>query len=219
MHLVAFLTNAPIVYKHSYKLSYHHSRPLVFLCAFSTVLMVGGASAQVDLKVDWSQVGPPTKTVITLQVVQNPPLLRGSAIHDNAWKSLRELGSEKTRLALWYPYPRLAVAELAPPSEHATSWDFSQIDPIVEDFFAATAGAACFLGQRGDTSGPYLPSVAQWKFTVKVRCHKLRNNSVEKMELAFVGRVEVELRSTDSRGGCPHMIPNCPNMVSEELLH
>jgi hypothetical protein len=94
--------------------------------------------AQTQLKVDWTQPGPPTKTIITLQVVENPPLMRGSAIHDNAWKSLRELRSEKTRLALWYPYPRLAVAELAPPTDKSTSWDFSSIDPIVEDFFAAT---------------------------------------------------------------------------------
>ncbi|MGH9495438.1 MAG: glycosyl hydrolase family 39 [Candidatus Sulfotelmatobacter sp.] len=109
-----------------------------FLSAFLILLMAGTASAQVDLRVDWNSLGPPTKTVITLQVVENPPLMRGSAIHDNAWKSLRELKTEKTRLALWYPYPRLAVAELAPPTEHATSWDFSHIDPIVEDFFAAT---------------------------------------------------------------------------------
>lgn len=100
------------------------------------------ASAQVDLRVDWFQLGIPTKTVITLQVVENPPLMRGSAIHDNAWKALRELQSDKTRLALWYPYPRLAVAELAPPTEYARSWDFSQIDPIVEDFFAATENRA-----------------------------------------------------------------------------
>ena len=107
------------------------------ICAI--VFLSAGLQSQTELKVDWTELGPPTKTVITLQVVENPPLLRGSPIHDNAWKSLRELGSEKTRLALWYPYPRLAVAELAPPNEHATSWDFSSVDPIVEDFFAATA--------------------------------------------------------------------------------
>ncbi len=134
MPFLASLANAPIFCR----LSHNVSRRLAFLYIFFALLVVCTASAQVDLRVDWNQVGVPTKTVITLQVVQNPPLLRGSAIHDNAWKSLRELGSEKTRLALWYPYPRLAVAELAPPSEHATSWDFSQIDPIVEDFFAAT---------------------------------------------------------------------------------
>jgi hypothetical protein len=121
----------PLRFNDLFRRSLFPGAVLILLTAFA-------AGAQVDVRIDWNQVGAPTKTVITLQVVQNPPLLRGSAIHDNAWKSLRELGTEKTRLALWYPYPRLAVAELAPPSEHATSWDFSHIDPIVEDFFAAT---------------------------------------------------------------------------------
>ena len=121
----------PLRFNDPFRRSLFPGAVLIFLTACA-------ASAQVDVRVDWNQLGPPTKTVITLQVVQNPPLLRGSAIHDNAWKSLRELGTEKTRLALWYPYPRLAVAELAAPTERATSWDFSQIDPIVEDFFAAT---------------------------------------------------------------------------------
>jgi hypothetical protein len=114
-------------------------RKPVLLGALFVLLTACTLNAQVDVKVDWSQLGGPTKTVITLQVVENPPLLRGSAVHENAWKSLRDLNSEKTRLALWYPYPRLAVAELAPPTDKSTSWDFSHIDPIVEDFFAATA--------------------------------------------------------------------------------
>ena len=81
------------------------------------------SSSEIPLTVDWSALGPSTKTVITLQVVENPPLMRGSAIHDNAWKSLADLKTDKTRLALWYPYPRLAVAELAPPTESEISED------------------------------------------------------------------------------------------------
>jgi hypothetical protein len=96
---------------------------------------------EIPVTVDWNALSTtPTKTTITLQVVENPPLLRDSAIHDNAWKSLANLKTDKTRLALWYPYPRLVVAELAAPTANATSWDFSAIDPIVKDFFAATDG-------------------------------------------------------------------------------
>jgi hypothetical protein len=91
------------------------------------------------VKVDWNDLGPATKTTITLQVVENPPLTRSSPIHDASWRALSTLHTDKTRLALWYPYPRLAVAELAPPTAGATSWDFTSFDPIVEDFFAATA--------------------------------------------------------------------------------
>jgi hypothetical protein len=71
-------------------------------------------------------------------VVENPPLRRGSPIHDAAWSSLARLHTEKTRLALWFPYPQLAVAELSPPAPQAATWDFSAIDPIVEDFVSAT---------------------------------------------------------------------------------
>jgi len=73
-------------------------------------------------------------------VVENPPLRRGSAIHDNEWANLAALHTDMTRLALWYPYPRLTVAELAPPTGTQTSWNFETIDPIVEDFFYATGG-------------------------------------------------------------------------------
>jgi hypothetical protein len=113
-----------------------------FALLAATLGLSAAALSQVDVQVDWTQLAAPTKTVITLQVVENPPLMRGSSIHDAAWKSLRELQTEKTRLALWYPYPRLAVAELAPASDRATFWDFTQIDPIVEDFFAATGDRA-----------------------------------------------------------------------------
>jgi hypothetical protein len=111
------------------------SRLGFLLCAATAV---SGQSPTVQ--VNWNDPAAPTKTTITLQVVENPPLTRSSPIHDAAWDALKMLHTDKTRLALWFPYPRLAVAELAAPTAHATSWDFNLIDPIVEDFFAATAG-------------------------------------------------------------------------------
>lgn len=92
------------------------------------------------VSIDWNKVGPPTRTTITLQVVENPPLRQGSNIHDAAWKNLAALRADMTRLALWYPYPRLAVAELESPAKGHTSWDFTLIDPIVADFMKATDG-------------------------------------------------------------------------------
>lgn len=92
------------------------------------------------INVDWSHVIGTTKTTITLQVVDNPPLRRDSSIHDAAWANLSALHTDTTRLALWYPYPRLAVAELNPATATSTSWNFDDIDPIVEDFFHATTG-------------------------------------------------------------------------------
>ena len=40
----------------------------------------------------------------------------------------------------WLPYPRLSVAELKPPAKGETFWDFSRIDPMMEDFMNATGG-------------------------------------------------------------------------------
>ena len=44
------------------------------------------------------------------------------------------------RYVPWLPYPKLAVAELEPPTPQKTSWDFSLIDPMTKDFLAATEG-------------------------------------------------------------------------------
>jgi hypothetical protein len=95
--------------------------------------------------VHWDKVVKTTKTTPTLQVVVNPPLRRGSAVHDNAFKSLHDLGADYVRYVPWLPYPRLGVAELEPPKDGATSWDFSLIDPMTIDFLDATKGHSVVL--------------------------------------------------------------------------
>jgi hypothetical protein len=90
--------------------------------------------------VQWDKVVRVSKTTPTLQVVVNPPLRHGSAIHDNAFKSLRDLQADYVRYVPWLPYPRLGVAELEPPKDGKTSWDFSLIDPMTIDFLEATNG-------------------------------------------------------------------------------
>ena len=85
------------------------------------------------------------KTVPSLQVVVNPLLRRGSPIHDEAFKSLKETNADYVRYVPWHPYPRLAVAELEPPSNGKASWDFSLIDPMTIDFLNATAGHSVIL--------------------------------------------------------------------------
>ena len=95
------------------------------------------ASAQkVDVK--WDQIERVSKTTPTLQVVVNPPLRRGSAIHDRVYEEVRQLGADYVRYVPWLPYPKLGVAELEPPGSDATSWDFSLIDPMTIDFLNAT---------------------------------------------------------------------------------
>lgn len=100
----------------------------------------GQSAKPAPLTVNWDKVEGISKTTATLQVVVNPPLRRGSPIHDHVFEALHNLGADYVRYVPWLPYPRLGVAELEPPSNGKTSWDFSLIDPMMEDFMSATAG-------------------------------------------------------------------------------
>jgi hypothetical protein len=107
------------------------------------VIAVGKAPAQdspAKLTVKWDAVTRVSRTTPTLQVVVNPPLRRGTAVHDGAFKSLKDLRADYVRYVPWLPYPRLGVAELEPPKDGKTSWDFSLIDPMTIDFLEATKG-------------------------------------------------------------------------------
>lgn len=92
------------------------------------------------IRIDWTKTILVSRSTPTLQVVVNPMLRRGSPIHDAAFRALRQMQADFVRYVPWLPYPRLAVAELKPPTSAGTSWDFSLIDPMTKDFLAATAG-------------------------------------------------------------------------------
>lgn len=92
------------------------------------------------LTINWDKTVVISKTIPTLQVVVNPPLRPGQPLSEPAYAALKELGADYVRYVPWHPYPKLAVAELAPPTAQSTSWDFSLIDPMTKNFFAATAG-------------------------------------------------------------------------------
>jgi hypothetical protein len=98
-----------------------------------------------EVKVDWNKVQMVSRTTATLQVVVNPPLRRGTAIHDRVYTELQKLGADYVRYVPWLPYPRLGIAELEPPSSGKTFWDFSLIDPMTVDFFNATKGHSAIL--------------------------------------------------------------------------
>ncbi|MGB8260355.1 MAG: glycosyl hydrolase family 39 [Terracidiphilus sp.] len=92
------------------------------------------------LSVQWDKTVVVSKSTPTLQVVVNPPLRPGEPLGAASYKALKELGADYVRYVPWLPYPKLAVAELEPPTPAKTSWDFSLIDPMTKDFLAATAG-------------------------------------------------------------------------------
>jgi hypothetical protein len=118
---------------------------LMLAASLATSLASGAQDATVKLTVHWDRVTKESRTTPTLQVVVNPPLRRGTAVHDNAFQALHDLGADYVRYVPWLPYPRLGVAELAPPKDGKTSWDFSLIDPMTIDFLEATKGHSVVL--------------------------------------------------------------------------
>jgi hypothetical protein len=118
------------------------------------LIAAAGAPAQ-KIEAQWDKVERVSKTTATLQVVVNPPLRRGSAIHDRVFAELQRLGADYVRYVPWLPYPKLAVAELEPPTKDRTSWDFSLIDPMTVDFLNATKGHPVMLN---------FSTIPQWMF-------------------------------------------------------
>jgi hypothetical protein len=105
--------------------------------AAGATLYAQGAPA---LKIQWDKSTVVSRSTPTLQVVVNPPLRPGQPLGEAAYRAVKELGADYVRYVPWLPYPKLAVAELEPPTPQKTSWDFSLIDPMTKDFLAATGG-------------------------------------------------------------------------------
>ena len=123
-----------------------HRTAWFFCAALLLPAAVSGAqTTSVKISVDWAGSTQIMHTTPTLQVVVNPLLRHGSPIHDAALAALHELGADYVRYVPWFPYPRLAVAELDPPTKQKTSWDFSLIDPMTLDFLKATEGHSRIL--------------------------------------------------------------------------
>lgn len=133
--------------------------PARTLAALLVVLMLSSFSAAQDqvikITANWDKIVQVSQTTPTLQVVVNPPLRRGTHVHDNAFRSLQDLGADYVRYVPWLPYPKLGVAELEPPKDGQASWDFSVIDPMTIDFLSATKGHPAILN---------FSTIPQWMF-------------------------------------------------------
>ena len=131
---------------------------LMFAILYLGLIASGTLRAQdqpVKLKIDWSRTVRVSQTTPTLQVVVNPPLRRGTSVHDNAFKALHDLSADYVRYVPWLPYPRLGIPELEPPANGKTSWDFSLIDPMTIDFLEATKNHPVILN---------FSTIPQWMF-------------------------------------------------------
>lgn len=110
-------------------------------CALIALLFFVGAGAQhhsassqadpILIEVSWNVHDYDLHTVPTLQVVSNPLLARQfSPIYKQIFASLKQLNADYARYAVWFPYPKLAVAELDPPSGLAQCGNVGQDFPI-----------------------------------------------------------------------------------------
>jgi hypothetical protein len=118
---------------------------LILACTVFHSSIAAGQNSTIKVSPHWDTVVRESITTPTLQVVVNPPLRPGTPIHDNAYQTLHDIGADYVRYVPWLPYPHLGVAELQPPGDGKTSWDFSLIDPMTIDFLRATKGHAVVL--------------------------------------------------------------------------
>ena len=125
---------------------------LIMLLAFSARICM---AQDMSLNVKWNKTIMVSKSTATLQVVGNPMLRRGANMHDGSFSALKDLGADYVRYVPWFPYPKLAVAELEPPTTTTTSWDFSLIDPMTIDFLEATKGHSIIMN---------FSTIPQWMF-------------------------------------------------------
>jgi hypothetical protein len=90
--------------------------------------------------ITWDKTIKISKTTPTLQLVQNPLVQKKSAIQEQIFKNLKNLGADYVRYVPWFPYQKMAVAELKPPAGGKTFWDFTYIDNTMQDVMEATKG-------------------------------------------------------------------------------
>lgn len=127
---------------------------LALVCVSSATPCLS-ADASVRVIPNWGKVNSVSKTVISMEVCVEPPMRRGRPIHDQLFNALHNLDADYLRFSPWFPYPKLAVAELKPPRDGKTFWNFSLLDPIVEDFMRAAAGRPVVFNQS---------TIPEWMF-------------------------------------------------------
>jgi hypothetical protein len=122
----------------------------VALLAAAAVLAVPSAAGSMaapraSVSVNWSRVIRISRTVPTTQHLASAYTLRSHPLNNALLKDLRDLHTNDTRLQLWYPLVRQAVAELKAPTRSRTFWDFHRSSKAV---VAGAADRIVLLGLR-----------------------------------------------------------------------
>jgi len=98
------------------------------------------SASPINITVSWNWLWQRSILTPTYQVVVNPLLRRSSPIHSAVFKYISALDTDLVRFQAWLLYPKLVVPEIDPPQCPVTSWNFTYLDPLVEDFMNATKG-------------------------------------------------------------------------------
>jgi hypothetical protein len=122
------------------------TRLMYFLIWFLSYQNSYSQSTIDTVKVDWNKVVSTSKTTATLQLVENPMVRPSSPIHTPVFKALKDLNAEYLRYVPWFPYPKMAVAELEPPTETQTFWDFTYLDSTMHAVMKASEGHKVVIG-------------------------------------------------------------------------
>ncbi len=115
---------------------------IALICAMSIIINCRLEAQKIvnAVAVNWDKTITISKTTPTLQLVENPMVRPGSSIHAATFKALKDLGADYVRYVPWFPYPKMAVAELEPPGKDKTSWNFNYLDSTMQVFMKATEG-------------------------------------------------------------------------------
>ena len=127
-------------------------------CFLGALFLSGSAFAQTwqaKVTINWDKVRRVSRTTPTYQIVATKLQRPHSPIHDQICAAMHDLQAEYVRFQAWFPWPRLAVAELEAPHDGKTYWNFSSMDPIVIDFLEATKGHKIILD---------LATIPEWMF-------------------------------------------------------
>lgn len=94
----------------------------------------------VPVAVNWEQKIRTLDTVLTTHVWTSPQQQKGKPLYEKLNTALRNFNSTHQRFLPWFTHPRTAVPEIDPPTNDKTSWNFSRLDPYVEDFMQINEG-------------------------------------------------------------------------------
>eukprot|EP00755_Sulcionema_specki_P004502 Sspe_Gene.4515::Locus_1486_Transcript_1_1_Confidence_1.000_Length_1607::g.4515::m.4515 len=120
--------------------------PMSALVVALIAVACSGAAVQVD--VAWGS-GSRTLSSPTYQTSIDPKyradgLAGSSNISKVVFENMKALRADRVRHVPWFPYPRLAVAELKAPGK-TCSWNFTLIDPITEGVLSAVRPSSAVL--------------------------------------------------------------------------